>query len=124
VSANRRPAGALENEVLAALWAAGEPLTPAQVLEMLSGDLAYTTVMTILTRLHDKGVVSRERVGRAYAYAPVLDEAGIAAAQMRAMLDRGEDRAAVLARFVDGLSTEDERVLTTLMRTLRKASRR
>jgi len=114
----------LENEVLAALWAAGEPLTPAQVLEMLSGDLAYTTVMTILTRLHDKGVVSRERVGRAYAYAPVLDEAGIAAAQMRAMLDRGEDRAAVLARFVDGLSTEDERVLTTLMRTLRKASRR
>ncbi|HEX3811845.1 MAG TPA: BlaI/MecI/CopY family transcriptional regulator [Mycobacteriales bacterium] len=112
----RRPAGALETEVLAALWAATEPMTPAQVQESLRAELAYTTVMTILTRLYEKGAVSRERVGRAYAYAAVLDQSGIAAAQMRALLDRGDDRTAVLARFVDGLSGDDERALVELVR--------
>jgi predicted transcriptional regulator len=116
VSESRRPAGALEAEVLATLWAAATPLTAAQVRDSLGGDLAYTTVMTILTRLHDKAVVERHRSGRAYAYAPVLDQAGIAAAQMRALLDHGADRASVLALFVDGLSGEDERVLTGLIR--------
>ena len=112
----RRPSGALETEVLAALWASGEPMTPAQVQDSLDSGLAYTTVMTILSRLHDKGAVTRERSGRAYAYAAVLDQPGIAAAQMRALLDRGEDRAAVLARFVDGLSGADERALVDLVR--------
>lgn len=112
----RRPSGALESEVLAALWAAQGPMTPAQVQESLGSDLAYTTVMTILTRLYEKGAATRERVGRAYAYAAVLDQAGIAAAQMRALLDRGEDRAKVLARFVDGLSGDDERALAELVR--------
>ncbi|HEY1488611.1 MAG TPA: BlaI/MecI/CopY family transcriptional regulator [Micromonosporaceae bacterium] len=116
MATSRRPAGALENEVLAALWAAYEPMTPAQVQELLGSGLAYTTVMTILTRLHEKGAVTRERSGRAYAYAAVLDQAGIAAAQMRALLDRGSDRAAVLAQFVDGLSSDDERALNALMR--------
>jgi predicted transcriptional regulator len=116
VATSRRPAGALENEVLAALWAASEPMTPAQVQELLGSGLAYTTVMTILSRLHEKGAVTRERAGRAYAYAAVLDQAGIAAAQMRALLDRGVDRAAVLAQFVDGLSSDDERALGVLMR--------
>jgi predicted transcriptional regulator len=112
----RRPSGALESEVLAALWAAEGPMTPAQVQESLGADLAYTTVMTILTRLYEKGAVTRERAGRAYAYAAVLDQAGIAAAQMRALLDRGEDRAKVLARFVDGLTGDDERALAELVR--------
>lgn len=116
MATSRRPAGALENEVLASLWAASEPMTPAQVQESLGSGLAYTTVMTILTRLHEKGAVTRERSGRAYAYAAVLDQAGIAAAQMRALLDRGSDRAAVLAQFVDGLSSDDERALNALMR--------
>lgn len=111
----RRPAGALETEVLAQLWAADEPMTPAQVQDALGGDLAYTTVMTILTRLHEKGAVRRERTGRAYAYAPLLDENGMAAARMRSLLAGGGDRKAVLAQFIDGLSPEDERILSALM---------
>jgi hypothetical protein len=45
----------------------------------------------------------------------VLDQSGIAAAQMRALLDRGDDRTAVLARFIDGLSGDDERALVELV---------
>ena len=47
---NRRGAGELASEVLAILQAAGAPLSPADVRERLGGDLAYTTVVTILSR--------------------------------------------------------------------------
>ena len=114
---NRRPAGALEAEIVATLWAAGEPLTPRAVQGELRGGLAYTTVMTALTRLHEKGVVSREKRGRAYAYTPLLDSPGIAAARMRELLESGEDREAVLARFLGSLSDDDERTLIELLQS-------
>jgi predicted transcriptional regulator len=101
---------------VAALWAAGEPLTPKQVQTELGGELAYTTVMTSLTRLYEKGVVSREKHGRAYAYTAVLDSPGIAAARMRELMDAGGDREAVLARFLGTLSDADERTLVELLR--------
>jgi predicted transcriptional regulator len=111
----RRPAGALEAEIVAALWAAGEPLTPKAVQDELDGELAYTTVMTALTRLYEKGVVSRAKRGRAYAYTAVLDSPGIAAARMSELLESGGDREAVLARFLGTLSEDDERTLTELL---------
>lgn len=112
----RRPAGALEAEVLAALWAADGPLTPAEVLADIDTELAYTTVMTALSRLLEKRVVSRRRAGRAYAYTPVLDRPGIAAARMRELLDTGEDRRAVMARFVGSLNEAEERELQDALR--------
>ena len=119
-SANsRRPAGALEAEIVATLWAAGKPLTPKDVQSELGGELAYTTVMTALTRLYEKGVVSREKNGRAYAYTAVLDTPGIAAARMRELLESGGDREAVLASFLGSLSDADERTLLELLRSAR-----
>lgn len=115
----RRGAGDLESEVLAALWAAERPLTPGEAVEAVGADLAYTTVQTILTRLVAKGAVQREPVGRAYAYSPVLDAAGVVASRMRAVLDAGGDQHAVLSRFVGTLSAEEERALTLLLRDRR-----
>jgi predicted transcriptional regulator len=114
-SEGRRAPGWLEHEVLATLWAATEPMTPAMVQAGLSRELAYTTVMTVLQRLHAKGLVRRWRSGRAYAYQPAVDAAEFAARQMRSALDRGHDRAAVLQRFVAGLSNEDEVLLHDLL---------
>ena len=111
----RRAPGGLESEVLATLWAADKPLTTAEVVDTLGGELAYNTVQTILTRLHGKGAVHREQVGRAHAYTPVLDEAGLAAKRMRAMLDRGGDRAAVLTRFLGTLTPDEEATLARLL---------
>jgi predicted transcriptional regulator len=113
--AKRRASGSLESEVLAALWAADRPLTTGDVIDALGGHLAYNTVQTILTRLHTKGAVVREQVGRAHAYTPVLDEAGMAATRMRAMLDRGGDHAAVLARFLGTLTPQEEATLARLL---------
>jgi predicted transcriptional regulator len=111
----RRPAGELEASVLAALWAVGAPLTPGAVQQELGGGLARTTVTTILTRLHAKGVVTRRRAGRGYAYAPAQDSPGLTARRMHAELDKDADRPTVLARFVSDLSPEDERLLRALL---------
>ncbi|MFF1724786.1 BlaI/MecI/CopY family transcriptional regulator [Streptomyces sviceus] len=111
----RRARGELESDVLAALWAADRALTAGQVREALPGDLAYTTVLTILSRLHDKEMLVRRREGRGYAYEPVRDEASHTAQRMRSLLEGGSDREAVLARFVSELSEQDEHVLHQLL---------
>ncbi|WP_275463967.1 BlaI/MecI/CopY family transcriptional regulator [Streptomyces noursei] len=111
----RRGQGQLEAQVLAALHHAPGPATAAWVQERLGDDLAYTTVMTILSRLHAKGAVTRERSGRAYLWTPAADEAGLAALRMRRVLDGEPDRDAVLTSFVSALSAHDEEVLRSLL---------
>src|SRR5690348_17919070 len=73
----RRGAGQLESEVLAALWAAPTPLTPAQVQAAVDAGLAYNTVHTILIRLQDKGQVLRVVHEGRSAYSPATDAAGV-----------------------------------------------
>jgi predicted transcriptional regulator len=118
-AARGRPRGGLEQDVLACLAAADRPLSPADVLAELGGDLAYTTVMTTLSRLHSKGVLTRTPHGRGFAYRlpGALDDvpASLSAHRMRRILDDGEDRAGILARFVSDLSPEDEQTLVRLL---------
>lgn len=114
----RRDRGMLENEVLAALGAAGRPLTPGEVLAELDDGLAYTTVLTTLSRLHAKGALSRQRSGRAHAYAVAADRSALTARQMRRLLDTGADRSRVLSRFLDELPIEDRPLLRDLLREI------
>lgn len=115
----RRPAGTLEQDILSCLAAAGQPLTPREVKARLGRPLAYTTVMTTLTRLQTKGVLTRRLAGRGFVYElPVpLEEvpASVRAHRMRQILDGGDDRAGVLARFVTDLTPQDEEVLLRLL---------
>ena len=111
-----RRRGGLEQEVLACLAVADRPLTVAEVLAELGGDLAYTTVLTALSRLHTKGALIREPAGRGYAYTlPADPVAAVTARRMSRLLDSREDRAGVLARFVADLTPEDERLLSELL---------
>lgn len=114
-AAGRRAAGQLEAAVLAVLLEAGAALSPAAVRERIGGSLAYTTVVTILSRLHVKGVLERHKAGRAYVYAPVADQPGLAARRMARVLDGEADREAVLARFVSALSDSDEELLRRML---------
>ncbi|MFI2907450.1 BlaI/MecI/CopY family transcriptional regulator [Streptomyces sp. PDY-4] len=111
----RRGQGELEALVLAALREADGPATAGWVQERVGDDLAYTTVITILTRLLAKGVVTRERAGRSFSWTPASDQAGLAASRMRKVLDAESDREAVLASFVTGLGPDDERLLRGLL---------
>lgn len=116
----RRMPGSLQDAVMAVLWRSGRQLTAGDVRCALPGgtELAYTTVVTILSRLYAKGMLARERgAGRAYAYRPVADPAGLTARRMHEVLTGGDDRGAVLARFVLDLSPDDERILRQLLDT-------
>ncbi|MYY18606.1 MULTISPECIES: BlaI/MecI/CopY family transcriptional regulator [unclassified Streptomyces] len=110
----RRAQGELEAQVLSTLCGAGRPATAAWVQERLAG-VAYTTVMTILTRLQTKGAVERRREGRSFLWTPRSDEAGLAALRMRRVLDGESDREAVLASFLTALPAGDERLLRDLL---------
>jgi predicted transcriptional regulator len=118
VARDREP-GALEREILACLAAHDEPMTAGQVQADLAGDLAYTTVMTTLARMHAKRALSRELHGRAYAYSlssgPGGARASMAAFHMQRLLDAEDDRAGVLAQFVAHLDPEDEGLLQRLL---------
>jgi predicted transcriptional regulator len=113
-----RARGTLEHEVLMCLAAAGRPLTAAEVQAEIGG-LAYTTVMTTLSRLHAKRALERTLQGRAYEYTLVggteRARSNMAAHQMLRLLDDETDRASVLTRFVAELQPEDERLLTELL---------
>lgn len=115
-----RSRGALERDVIACLVAAGRPMTAAEVRAELAGDLAYTTVMTTLSRLHAKNAIERVPQGRAYAYSLTggaeAARASVAAHRMLRLLDHETDRAAVLSRFVGDLQPNDEQLLTELLR--------
>ena len=111
----RRAAGRLEHAVLTVLWAASGARTPAQVQAALPKGLAYTTVSTILSRLHVKGEVSRERLGSAHVYAPVVKEDAVAARQLGELLADGADRRAVLRGFVTAIDPADVAILRELL---------
>ncbi|MER6329419.1 BlaI/MecI/CopY family transcriptional regulator [Streptomyces sp. NPDC001034] len=111
----RRSAGELESEVLAALWATDRPLTPAEIQAGIGGGLAYNTVHTILKRLYDKGLVLRDADGRRGAYRPAKNAAQLTAEAMHQALDRGPDPIAALQQFVTGLSREEEQALRALL---------
>jgi predicted transcriptional regulator len=115
--------GSLEHEVLGQLWAFDAPATPGEVLAALDIELAYTTIMTILARLWEKGLVTRTRRGRAYAYAPTMSEAELTARRMRDTLEAASDRKAALSEFVDSLSAREVRAVRELLGAAKRRGR-
>ena len=115
----RRARGSLEHEVLATVTGAGCPVTVAEVAAALAEPTAYTTAMTTLARLHDKGALTRVRRGRGFVYAPAAAPESVSAAQtarqMRRLLEAQATRADVLARFVAELTADDGAVLLALL---------
>jgi predicted transcriptional regulator len=119
MSGGRRAWGSLEADVMTLLWTAEVPLSPAEVQAQLGGDLAYNTVLTILTRLVEKGLARRRANvtgGRGYEYFPAEDQATFAARRMRAVLDGPGDRRAVLRQFTADLDEADAELLRALLR--------
>jgi predicted transcriptional regulator len=115
----RTELGHLESAVLGVVAGAEGPVTVADVQGRLAGSPAYTTVMSTLARLAEKGALTRTLHGRAYRYqlaAPAgsIDEA-LTARQMRRLMGRGGHRDAVLARFVAELDPDEERLLGQLL---------
>jgi predicted transcriptional regulator len=120
--------GSLERSVLESLWRRGRFASVREVW-LDFPDSAYTTLMTTLDRLFRKGVLERERVGRAYVYRPLFArkelEARLAAEALSALLE-GEPGALkpALSFFVDAVGRRDERLLAELEGLVRARRRR
>jgi predicted transcriptional regulator len=114
----RRRPGELEARIVTILAEAAVPLTPAEVRDRLgpSGARSYSTVVTTLTRLYERGAATRHRDGRAFRYGAVSNAAGLVADRMGRLLDGEPDRASVLRRFVTHLDDRDEQLLRDLLR--------
>lgn len=118
-----RQLGELEAAVMDRLWSWNRPTSVREVLDDLNNtrELAYTTVMTVMDNLHRKGLLARDRDGRAYRYRPVTSREEYTAQLMEAALAAGGDRTAALLRFVDRM---DRAEATALRKALDAAGRR
>jgi predicted transcriptional regulator len=124
--------GRLERDVLERLWNEEAAVSVRALGESFGGVLAYTTLMTTLDRLHKKGLVERERSGRAFFYRPRYTreelETGVATDLIDAML--GTDAAAarpVMSTFVDAVGQRDAALLdelAELIKTRQRAARK
>jgi predicted transcriptional regulator len=107
----------LESEIMRLVWAASRGVTVREVADRLNKGrrpkLAYTTVMTVMSRLAEKGALTRVREGRGYRYEPVAaDAAGLA---VRGVMREYGD--AALAHFVEE-ARADPKALKRLQRLL------
>lgn len=98
------------------LWdRAGEPVTVRELVAEFNEEIAYTTLMTVLSRLHAKGLSHRHRHSRAWAYTAAVGEAEYTADAMAWQLQATPDRRAALLAFVQALSPAE---MTELRRLL------
>ena len=108
--------GDLERTIMDRLWAIDPPVPEAalsvrEIHESIAQEreIAYTTVMTVLDRLAKKGLVTRERDGRAWRYLPVSTSEELTAHLLRDSVDHIEssDRRAAMLHFLDAASPEE-----------------
>lgn len=102
--------GDLEAEVMKIIWKSGRA-TVRDVYEQirLEKNLAYTTVMTIMSRLAEKELLNKEALGNAYVYMPTISENDFAQKVVSEVLDGLFEEFAepALSHMVDRLSSED-----------------
>ncbi|MEV0840328.1 BlaI/MecI/CopY family transcriptional regulator [Actinocatenispora sera] len=104
-----RRLGELEAAIMQRLWAWGEPCLVREVLTDLEKDrdIAYTTVMTVLDNLYQKGLVDRDRRGRAFEYWPLVSRDDYHAELMADVLSDSPDRTATFLRFVEKIGPRE-----------------
>ncbi len=120
--------GPLERRVMVQLWRRGRA-TVGEIADALNATgnrpLAYTTVMTILVRLHEKGYATRQRSGRSYVYEPAMDEEELRASVGRRELTELIERygAGSLAQFAEDLTGSEPGLAARLRRLVASRGR-
>ena len=120
--------GELEAEIMGIVWERGE-VSVQDVKDALEPKrpLAYTTVMTVMSRLAEKGVLDRHKEGRAYLYSPNSPQEKLAGSMLRSLVDRLYDGASgkAIAHLLESDQAVDEEELDRLeklIQTRRKKS--
>ncbi len=110
--------GSLQSRVLQALYKRGTS-SVREIADALKDKFAYTTVMTVLVRLHEKGLLGREQQGKGYVYTPRYTIAELRDRMAKYLVDEiVEDFGDVaLAHFAGALDRVDRRRLARLRKS-------
>ncbi|MFF8961037.1 BlaI/MecI/CopY family transcriptional regulator [Streptomyces sp. NPDC014894] len=114
-----RQLGELEAEIMERLWAWGRSATAREVRDDLNEKrpIAYSTVKTVADILFTKGMLTREKDGRAWTYRPTCTRQQYTAARMQDALEGNPDPAGVLLSFVEQISPDEVRALRSALRS-------
>lgn len=107
---DRKLLGELEQQVMNIMWKAEIELTPRDVLNRLDEKRAYTTVMTVMSALYDKGLLNRRKSGKGYVYTVLRSKAQYAQSRLHKhfsnlLTDFGS---LAVTNFVDTLKNDPE----------------
>ena len=121
-----REFGELETAIMEVMWAADRPYVVRQVRERMryGRPVAYTTVMTVMNILHRKGVLHREKLGRAWQYWPVEAREDHDARLMAEVLRSGGDEDVTMRRFLERVSDDEIESLCSALSALTDARSR
>ena len=118
--------GPLEAEVMEVAWDA-QDVSGRDVHEKLSlsRPVAYTTVMTTMGRLADKGLLRRVEDQRAHRFTPLLSREEYADSTVKSVVDWlvSQFRDPAVAYFLDRVEEEDERVIEALKDAIEQRKR-
>lgn len=107
-----------ELDLMTVLWELGSA-TVAEVRERLSDELAYTTVLTVLRTLEEKGHVTHVEEGRAHRYIPKVEENEARSGALKHMVRQvfGGSPSALMAHLVGGdeLTPQDLKRMRALL---------
>jgi len=119
--------GALERDVMAVVWNQAD-ISVRDTCLRLGTSAAYTTVMTTMDRLFKKGLLAREKVGRAFVYRATATreelEGAVATELVHSLLQRdGREPLPILSSLVDAVSDRDRALLDDLERLIQEKRR-
>jgi len=116
-----REFGELETAIMDVVWAADRAYLVREVRERMTynRDVAYTTVMTVMNILHGKGVLCREKHGRAWRYWPTESREEHDARLMAEVLRSGGDQRVTMVRFLQRVNDEEIASLRTALDDVR-----
>ena len=113
------PGGDLEYAILGALWELGHA-SAREIHDRVgkASDLVYTTIATVLDRLHVKGLVSRERKGKAFLYRPAVKRETVERARAEKTIGHllGPEPRPAIATLVNAVESIDPELLDELAR--------
>ncbi len=114
--------GPLETDVMEAVWDRGvATVRDVHAALARNRDIAYTTVMTTMTRLADKGVLNRRRDGLAYIYTPAITKRDFETMMVRRVLDGLMDdyEEETITYILDYLAEHDPKRIEQVRKDLR-----
>jgi predicted transcriptional regulator len=113
-----REFGELESAIMDVMWDAERPYAVREVRERMDypRPVAYTTVMTVMDILHRKGVLRRDKHGRAWRYWPSETREEHDSRLMAEVLRSGGNRVVTMRHFIERVSDEERESLRTAVR--------